>query len=665
MSGLVPFFRDFLADYDDYEHIEESDDVYEQSLESLRPVVGYDTNPYSAGLLTTLIKLEYTDPWTLQDVREFQKQSIENYFYRRIGSSEDLSDSEDEYSSSSSEEEEEEDNEEEEEQPLETQQPMIPEEASKQQASRRDPPARRHTRRIPHISQAIHSVTNNLEYMDMLTSELELNDCELTKVWRFRETKRGIQNESRYEIPIIPGRLPRLAIPHRDDDGPVSSIYHHVISLELKTVSQTKTKRLYVFLYNAYAQAFDQWFHGEQRQGKSQIVVQMQQVPGICIFPFAIDRRNWLDAEELVEYCLCIGDESSAKHYNEEQGDYERLRLDQPKMELRFFQLAQDKARQRNRAATEELVLSTDTIDGLKPLRKKASFNVQIPSPPPSPQQEEEVEAEPILEDDDDDEDDEEDKENSAQKRPLPVEMPKRKQPLGEMEFVGDAKRLKKGDETIHYIKLNELQNALNLQEENFAIEFNLYATVLVFTCARQTRRGDWMVSATLVDDTVNESPVTAIFFCSEKRYLPALVRAGDVLRMHNVHIDTYKGDIQIQGREFSSYVVIRQNEANDWSVVPSETQSFVFSTEDSVRSQRLWLWAKCFLEQYPLIKPQHRFTIANLAVEGAIDGRVFDRDLTVMVSAIFPNPEETRSSHTPCGFLRVWDGTGDGPNDP
>ena len=434
-----------------------------------------------------------------------------------------------------------------------------------------------------------------------------------------------------------------------------------MISLELKTLT---SRRLYVFLYNAYAQAFDQWFHGEQRQGKGQIVVQMKQVPGICIFPFAIDPRNWLDAEELVEYCLCIGDESSAKRYNEEQGDYERLRLDQPKMELRFFQ--KDKARQRNRAATEELVLSTDTIDGLKPLRKKASFNVQIPSPPPSPQQEEEVEAEPILEeDDDDDEDDVEDKENSAQKRTLPVEMPKRKQPLGEMDFVGDAKRLKKGDETVHYIKLNELQNALNLQEQNSAIEFNLYATVLVFTCARQTRRGHWMVSATLVDDTVNESPVTAIFFCSEKRYLPALVRAGDVLRMHNVHLDFYKGDVQIQGRGFSSYVVIRQNEANDWSVVPSETQSFVFSIEDAVRAQHLWLWAKCFLEQYPLIKPQHRFTIANLAVEGAIDGRVSDRDLTVMVSAIFPNPEETQNSHTPCGFLRVWDGTGDGPNDP
>ena len=108
-----------------------------------------------------------------------------------------------------------------------------------------------------------------------------------------------------------------------------------------------------------------------------------------------------------------------------------------------------------------------------------------------------------------------------------------------------------------------------------------------------------------------------------------------------------------------------REDEVADLKVLQSKKQDFVFSTEDSVRSQRLWLWAKCFLEQYPLIKPQHRFTIANLAVEGAIDGRVFDRDLTVMVSAIFPNPEETRNSHTPCGFLRVWDGTGDGPNDP
>ena len=136
---------------------------------------------------------------------------------------------------------------------------------------------------------------------------------------------------------------------------------------------------------------------------------------------------------------------------------------------------------------------------------------------------------------------------------------------------------------------------------------------------------------------------------------------------MHRVYVNAWKGDLQLSGRRPSSYVVARHNVAsnsNSWSVVPSAKDTFVFTSKDEERTQQLWHWGKCFLEQYPTIKPQHCFTVANLAIEGAED-RIQDRDLTVMVTAKYPNPREERNNHAPCGFLRVWDGTGDGPNDP
>ena len=54
------------------------------------------------------------------------------------------------------------------------------------------------------------------------------------------------------------------------------------------------------------------------------------------------------------------------------------------------------------------------------------------------------------------------------------------------------------------------------------------------------------------------------------------------------------------------------------------------------------------------------KLTIAKLARQD--DNRDTEEqfgDLTVMVSAILPVPEALKTTTTPMGYLRVWDGTG------
>jgi hypothetical protein len=60
----------------------------------------------------------------------------------------------------------------------------------------------------------------------------------------------------------------------------------------------------------------------------------------------------------------------------------------------------------------------------------------------------------------------------------------------------------------------------------------NIYAVVLGFTSPSQTRRGDWMASAMLVDESCT-THVTINMFCKGPSFLPKLACMGDVLRIH------------------------------------------------------------------------------------------------------------------------------------
>jgi hypothetical protein len=72
----------------------------------------------------------------------------------------------------------------------------------------------------------------------------------------------------------------------------------------------------------------------------------------------------------------------------------------------------------------------------------------------------------------------------------------------------------------------------------------NVYGVVVGFQAPRITKRGDWMITASLIDKSLpmpgqeaTGLPVTLVVFCKERNQLPQLVTMGDVLRMHRVSL--------------------------------------------------------------------------------------------------------------------------------
>jgi hypothetical protein len=72
----------------------------------------------------------------------------------------------------------------------------------------------------------------------------------------------------------------------------------------------------------------------------------------------------------------------------------------------------------------------------------------------------------------------------------------------------------------------------------------NLVAVVLGFGCPYRTKRGEWIVTAALVDETIpldTESNGEALhtinvnIFTKDRSSLPKIRYAGDVLRLHRV----------------------------------------------------------------------------------------------------------------------------------
>jgi hypothetical protein len=69
----------------------------------------------------------------------------------------------------------------------------------------------------------------------------------------------------------------------------------------------------------------------------------------------------------------------------------------------------------------------------------------------------------------------------------------------------------------------------------NFKV--NLYASVVGVTPPRITKRGDWMIAATLIDESCL-TPLTINIFCKKQEQLPKLIWMGDVIRIHRAALE-------------------------------------------------------------------------------------------------------------------------------
>ena len=65
----------------------------------------------------------------------------------------------------------------------------------------------------------------------------------------------------------------------------------------------------------------------------------------------------------------------------------------------------------------------------------------------------------------------------------------------------------------------------------------NIYAAVQSLSPPKITKRGDWMITVTLIDDSCT-TPVVLNIFCKEQSQLPKVVWMGDIIRVHRARVE-------------------------------------------------------------------------------------------------------------------------------
>lgn len=138
--------------------------------------------------------------------------------------------------------------------------------------------------------------------------------------------------------------------------------------------------------------------------------------------------------------------------------------------------------------------------------------------------------------------------------------------------------------------------------------------------------------------------------------------------------IQEFRGNIQLQGRKESSYVVIRKIgdpyesidlvheyklESQEWVVDSTAKNSFTFDLNDSFICKSLWKLGQIILSQYPTVREENTLTIGGTS---QTERRTFD--LTVLVTAIERIKSDDQGK-SPKGYIRIWDGTGSSESDP
>lgn len=121
-------------------------------------------------------------------------------------------------------------------------------------------------------------------------------------------------------------------------------------------------------------------------------------------------------------------------------------------------------------------------------------------------------------------------------------------------------------------------------------------------------------------------------------------------------------------GQRSTGYAVYKGNAAATHIFDPKMVVSpgkYSMADGDDERFQSLWRWGQYRLAHFPTIKQSEQRTLEQMrhqhdqGTDGVDSEQNLNGDLTVMVTAIIPMPEEDRTHCTPMGWLRIWDGTG------
>jgi Telomeric single stranded DNA binding POT1/CDC13 len=209
--------------------------------------------------------------------------------------------------------------------------------------------------------------------------------------------------------------------------------------------------------------------------------------------------------------------------------------------------------------------------------------------------------------------------------------------------------------------------------------EYSFYAAVLSYTQPYRTKRGDWIMSIALIDDSfqlcenglsdsafVHSITINIFVKPNERERLPMVRYAGDVIRLSNVKVQQWKDEYQLVSTRASTFVVLRRNglNSNDPEMYPANDENVLMSDTEWEHMLDMWHWTQRRFMLHATMKISHRFRLSDMRMPDSTQVELYGDestrgDLTVMVASILPIPSEQLSGVTPRGFLRVWDGTG------
>jgi hypothetical protein len=419
-SGLVLFFRDFLRKESTIEScyftsLSEMQPVQQPQPQidnnnSLKVIDGHDDVDMNKDqeLVADTVKLTYAE-W-----RMYTKKFLTNFLVPRLNLEQEQegreNDEDDESEDDSSVDDDDDDDQQQEEdkdeydmeetQPesqsfFETQPPLFetqdfpsalaaveeefegrPNKRRKRSSNKRRQKNRKQRQRIPRVSDTLHEVSK-LEYLDLYTQTFHIPLGRIVKVWKLRDTKRGLSTRSnpsefQKKCQIIASKeedndpyaiFPRIVFDNMEDDGPLATAYKSVLSMEVEqlkvniasttaaidttstTARQQPQLNIKIFLYDEYAEQISQWiddFHQRnnnekknQQDSNIDFIMNLSNVPAKCIFPYVIPSTDWVHQKNMVPYCVCIGGQSGVRLRTEE-GIHERAFFDTDDLGIRM-----------------------------------------------------------------------------------------------------------------------------------------------------------------------------------------------------------------------------------------------------------------------------------------------------------------------------------------
>lgn len=345
MSGLATFFHDFIQDaYEDENTTAREPPSYETSLSDVIPATSDNKDNDEAAQPRHSYALTTKELIDRKGWREFTKMYLQLYVsYRFL----DPDDREENTTTGNLptvvarkrrhiDEEEDVDDE----SMFETQEKLVVETEQQTRSAADDDPSMI----VPHVLATIHTVEEQLNDVNLLTKELTLTDCSVSRYWPLRRCRRTAIGSA------IPARslsvygadeaLPRLDLPSYNDDGPLSTCYRQVLSVEVVVRSPpavgvrataSSAQRLHLFFYGNYAEAMEQLL-SSVTDPQSKVVITLECVPAKCIFPHA--PTDWYDTHNRSPCCVCVGDESKLLVEDPASNEAYNIRMDHESMRV-------------------------------------------------------------------------------------------------------------------------------------------------------------------------------------------------------------------------------------------------------------------------------------------------------------------------------------------